>query len=207
MMAEVVGTMKEISASSKEIVSIIGVIDAIAFQTNLLALNASVEAARAGEQGRGFAVVAEEVRSLANRSTKAAKEIKTLIDASVDRTSTGETLVQHAGQQMGDIVEQVKRVNDLIGEITTAANEQNTGISQVNQAVSQLDQMTQENAALVEESAAASDALSQEAARLAEIVGTFKVSDAAFNVVSSSGGSSAAHRSPVRDHEQHYDHA
>ncbi|MCX2524161.1 methyl-accepting chemotaxis protein [Larsenimonas rhizosphaerae] len=207
MMAEVVGTMKEISASSKEIVSIIGVIDAIAFQTNLLALNASVEAARAGEQGRGFAVVAEEVRSLANRSTKAAKEIKTLIDASVERTSTGETLVQHAGQQMGDIVEQVKRVNDLIGEITTAANEQNTGISQVNQAVSQLDQMTQENAALVEESAAASDALSQEAARLAEIVGTFKVSDAAFSGASSSGGSSAVHRSPVRDHEQHYDHA
>ncbi|MCM2129504.1 methyl-accepting chemotaxis protein [Larsenimonas rhizosphaerae] len=206
MMAEVVGTMKEISASSKEIVSIIGVIDAIAFQTNLLALNASVEAARAGEQGRGFAVVAEEVRSLANRSTKAAKEIKTLIDASVERTSTGETLVQHAGQQMGDIVEQVKRVNDLIGEITTAANEQNTGISQVNQAVSQLDQMTQENAALVEESAAASDALSQEAARLAEIVGTFRVSE--FSGPDSSGPSTHSDSGrPVNSSRRTHDEA
>ncbi|MCX2524159.1 methyl-accepting chemotaxis protein [Larsenimonas rhizosphaerae] len=177
VMSEVVGTMRDISESSREIVNIIGVIDSIAFQTNLLALNASVEAARAGEQGRGFAVVAEEVRSLANRSTKAAKEIKTLIDASVAKTANGEVLVQQAGEKMKGIVEQVQRVNGLISEINTAANEQNTGISQVNQAVSQLDQMTQENAALVEESAAASDALSQEALRLAEIIAVFTLSD------------------------------
>ncbi|MCM5704474.1 methyl-accepting chemotaxis protein [Larsenimonas salina] len=174
-MVEVTATMREISNSAKEIESIIGVIDSIAFQTNLLALNASVEAARAGEQGRGFAVVAEEVRSLANRSTKAAKEIKTLIDASVDKTASGEALVQRAGERITGIVDQVRRVNDLIGEISTAAEEQNTGIFQVNQAVSQLDQMTQENAALVEESAAASDALSQEARRLADIIGVFRL--------------------------------
>ncbi|MCM5704471.1 methyl-accepting chemotaxis protein [Larsenimonas salina] len=205
VMAEVVGTMREISSSSKEIESIIDVIDAIAFQTNLLALNASVEAARAGEQGRGFAVVAEEVRSLANRSTKAAKEIKTLIDASVEKTTNGEALVKQAGDKIGDIVEQVRRVNGLIAEITTAAEEQNTGIFQVNQAVSQLDQMTQENAALVEESAAAADSLSQEATRLAEIVGTFRVSEdsaAVYSPVAGQPTRSGNVQRSARDHEE-----
>ncbi|WP_299260842.1 methyl-accepting chemotaxis protein [uncultured Kushneria sp.] len=177
VMTEVVGTMSDISASSSEIANIIGVIDSIAFQTNLLALNASVEAARAGEQGRGFAVVAAEVRTLANRSTQAARDIKQLIDASVTKTVNGQALVQRAGERMEDIVSQIKRVNGLISEVTTAANEQNTGISQVNQAVTQLDQMTQENAALVEESAAASDSLSQEAQRLSQIIGVFRLSE------------------------------
>ena len=179
VMTEVVGTMRDISTSSSEMANIIDVIDSIAFQTNLLALNASVEAARAGEQGRGFAVVAAEVRTLANRSTQAARDIKQLIDASVTRTTDGQALVQRAGERMADIVSQIKRVNGLISEVTTAANEQNTGISQVNQAVTQLDQMTQENAALVEESAAASDALSQEAQRLTQIIGVFRLSERA----------------------------
>lgn len=174
-MADVVGTMQDISASSSEMANIVGVIDAIAFQTNLLALNASVEAARAGEQGRGFAVVAAEVRTLANRSTQAARDIKTLIDASIEKTANGQVLVQRAGEQMEGIVSQIQRINGLIGEITTAAGEQSTGITQVNEAVSQLDRMTQENAALVEESAAASDALSQEATRLAGIIAAFKL--------------------------------
>ncbi|WP_456268948.1 methyl-accepting chemotaxis protein [Kushneria sp. AK178] len=177
VMSEVVGTMNDISTSSGEMASIIEVIDSIAFQTNLLALNASVEAARAGEQGRGFAVVAQEVRSLANRSTQAARDIKQLIDGSVEKTTNGQALVQRAGERMEDIVHQIKRVNDLINEVTTAASEQNTGISQVNQAVTQLDQMTQENAALVEESAAASDSLSQEAQRLTRIIGVFRLSE------------------------------
>ncbi len=176
VMADVVGTMSDISTSSSEIAKIIGVIDSIAFQTNLLALNASVEAARAGEQGRGFAVVAAEVRTLANRSTQAARDIKQLIDASVAKTVNGQVLVQRAGERMEDIVVQIQRVNGLINEVTTAANEQSTGISQVNQAVTQLDQMTQENAALVEESAAASDSLSQEAQRLSQIIGVFRLS-------------------------------
>ncbi|MCX2524158.1 methyl-accepting chemotaxis protein [Larsenimonas rhizosphaerae] len=204
VMSDVVGTMRDISESSREIVNIIGVIDSIAFQTNLLALNASVEAARAGEQGRGFAVVAEEVRSLANRSTKAAREIKSLIDASVEKTANGEVLVQQAGDKMKGIVEQVQRVNALIGEINTAASEQNAGIFQVNQAVSQLDQMTQENAALVEESAAASDALSQEASRLAEIIGVFHLGERgehASVITHSSQGRAAHSASSVRHHE------
>ena len=175
-MAAVVDTMRDISGSAREIEKIIAVIDSIAFQTNLLALNASVEAARAGEQGRGFAVVAQEVRNLANRSTQAAGEIKTLINTSVEKTTNGEALVEQAGERIKSIVEQVNRVNGLIGEITTAAEEQNTAILEVNQAVSQLDEMTQQNAALVEESAAASDSLSQEATRLARIIGAFKLS-------------------------------
>ncbi|WP_348767499.1 methyl-accepting chemotaxis protein [uncultured Salinisphaera sp.] len=175
-MAAVVDTMRDISGSAREIEKIIAVIDSIAFQTNLLALNASVEAARAGEQGRGFAVVAQEVRNLANRSTQAAGEIKTLIDTSVEKTANGEALVERTGERIKSIVEQVNRVNGLITEITTAAQEQNTAILEVNQAVSQLDEMTQQNAALVEESAAASDSLSQEATRLARIIGAFKLS-------------------------------
>ncbi|WP_106476665.1 methyl-accepting chemotaxis protein [Phytohalomonas tamaricis] len=171
----IVTTMGEISEASHRIVDIIGVIDSIAFQTNLLALNASVEAARAGEQGRGFAVVAEEVRSLANRSTKAAKDIKALIDASSAKTATGTVLVENAGTAMNDLVARVRRVTDVIGEISAAADEQSLGIGQVNQAVAQLDNVTQQNAALVEESAAAAESLRQEAERLAAAVGAFRL--------------------------------
>ncbi|RUP25240.1 MAG: HAMP domain-containing protein [Curvibacter sp.] len=172
---QVVSTMDEIQASSKRIADIIGVIDSIAFQTNILALNAAVEAARAGEQGRGFAVVAGEVRSLAQRSAEAAREIKTLISASVERVENGTRLVTDAGQTMGDIVTSVRRVTDMIGEITAAANEQSGGIANVNQAVASLDQMTQQNAALVEQSAAAAQSLREQAEQLAQVVGTFKM--------------------------------
>ena len=176
VVGEVVTTMGEIAAQSKKISDIIGVIDGIAFQTNILALNAAVEAARAGEQGRGFAVVAAEVRSLAQRSAQAAREIKSLISTSVERVETGSRLVNDAGQTMGDIVSQVRRVTDLIGEITAATTEQGAGIGQINQAVSQLDQMTQQNAALVEQSAAAAESLKQQAVRLAEAVAVFRTS-------------------------------
>jgi methyl-accepting chemotaxis protein len=172
---QVVGTMDKISASSKKIADIIGVIDGIAFQTNILALNAAVEAARAGEQGRGFAVVAGEVRSLASRSAAAAKEIKQLIGESVETVEAGSTLVNGAGKTMQEIVTQVRRVSDLIGEISAASAEQSQGISQVGEAVTQLDQVTQQNAALVEESAAAADSLKHQAARLAEVVSVFKL--------------------------------
>ena len=171
--------MDEINASSKKIADIIGVIDGIAFQTNILALNAAVEAARAGEQGRGFAVVASEVRSLAQRSAEAAKEIKGLIGASVERVEAGSKLVADAGQTMGEIVGSVQRVSDIIGEITAAAAEQSDGIGQVNTAVTQLDQMTQQNAALVEQSAAAAESLKDQAMRLNQVVGTFRVHAAA----------------------------
>jgi methyl-accepting chemotaxis protein len=167
--------MDEINTSSKKINDIIGVIDGIAFQTNILALNAAVEAARAGEQGRGFAVVASEVRSLAQRSAEAAKEIKALIGASVDRVEVGSRLVEAAGQSMTDIVSSVQRVTDIIGEITAAASEQSDGIGQVNGAVVQLDQMTQQNAALVEESAAAAESLKDQAHRLTEVVSVFRL--------------------------------
>jgi len=172
---QVVSTMQDISASSRKIVDIIGVIDGIAFQTNILALNAAVEAARAGEQGRGFAVVASEVRSLAQRSAQAAKEIKLLIGESVEKVESGSRLVGEAGQSVQNIVAQVQRVTDLIGEISSASAEQTQGIGQVGEAVNQLDQVTQQNAALVEESAAAADSLKHQAARLAELVGTFKL--------------------------------
>jgi methyl-accepting chemotaxis protein len=167
--------MEDINASSKKIADIIGVIDGIAFQTNILALNAAVEAARAGEQGRGFAVVASEVRSLAQRSAEAAKEIKGLIGASVEKVEGGSRLVADAGQTMKEIVGSVQRVSDIIGEITAAASEQSEGIGQVNGAVTQLDQMTQQNAALVEESAAAAESLKEQAVRLAQVVGTFRL--------------------------------
>ena len=163
VVSQVVATMNEINASSRKIADIIGVIDGIAFQTNILALNAAVEAARAGEQGRGFAVVAGEVRSLAQRSAEAAKEIKTLIGTSVDKVGAGARLVDDAGRTMHEIVASVQRVTDIIGEITAAAAEQSSGIGQVNTAVTQLDQMTQQNAALVEQSAAAAESLKEQA--------------------------------------------
>jgi methyl-accepting chemotaxis protein len=178
VVSQVVSTMDEINASSKKISDIIGVIDGIAFQTNILALNAAVEAARAGEQGRGFAVVAGEVRSLAQRSAEAAREIKSLIGTSVDRVETGARLVQQAGSTMNEIVASVQRVTDIIGEISAASTEQSAGISQVNGAIGQLDQMTQQNAALVEESAAAADSLKDQAERLAGVVSTFRVAQA-----------------------------
>jgi methyl-accepting chemotaxis protein len=177
VVTQVVSTMNEINASSKKISDIIGVIDGIAFQTNILALNAAVEAARAGEQGRGFAVVASEVRSLAQRSADAAKEIKGLIGTSVDKVETGSRLVADAGQTMTEIVTSVQRVSDIISEITAAASEQRDGIGQVNLAVSQLDQMTQQNSALVEQSAAAADSLKEQATRLSQVVGTFKLDE------------------------------
>ena len=179
VVAQVVSSMDEISASSKKIADIIGVIDGIAFQTNILALNAAVEAARAGEQGRGFAVVAGEVRTLAQRSAQAAREIKTLIGASVEKVDGGAQLVQDAGATMQEIVVSVQRVTDMMAEITAAASEQSDGIVQVNTAVTQLDQMTQQNAALVEESAAAAESLRDQARRLADVVAQFRCRDVA----------------------------
>ena len=179
VVGQVVGTMDEISTSSRKIVDIIGVIDGIAFQTNILALNAAVEAARAGEQGRGFAVVASEVRTLAQRSAEAAKEIKTLIGASVERVETGSRQVADAGEAMQSIVEQVRKVNDLIGEIASTSAEQSRGIEQVNIAVTQMDQVTQQNAALVEESAAAASSLAHQAEALAKAVAVFRVDTSA----------------------------
>jgi methyl-accepting chemotaxis protein len=174
-MAQVVQTMAGIQAASRRIGDIIGTIDGIAFQTNILALNAAVEAARAGEQGRGFAVVASEVRSLAQRSAEAAREIKTLISASVEQVETGGQLVGTAGATMQQVVAQVQQVSTLIAELTRAAHEQNDGIAQVGQAVSLLDQTTQQNAALVEESAAAADSLRSQAGTLAQSVAVFRL--------------------------------
>jgi aerotaxis receptor len=172
--AQVVNTMGRISESSRRIGDIIGVIDGIAFQTNILALNAAVEAARAGEQGRGFAVVAGEVRSLAQRSAEAAKEIKQLIAASVTTVEAGTALVDDAGKTMEEIVQQVSRVSDLISEISAATIEQSGGIQQVSQAVGHLDQVTQQNSALVEQGAAASQSLQQQTQRLVEAVSVFR---------------------------------
>jgi methyl-accepting chemotaxis protein len=173
VVSQVVSTMDEINASSRKIGDIIGTIDGIAFQTNILALNAAVEAARAGEQGRGFAVVAGEVRSLAQRSAEAAREIKALIGASVDRVEAGTKLVRDAGGTMDEIVASVQRVSDIIAEISAASAEQSSGIGSVNASVTQLDQMTQQNAALVEESAAAAESLKQQALQLAAAMSRF----------------------------------
>nr|WP_297525592.1 methyl-accepting chemotaxis protein [uncultured Roseateles sp.] len=175
VVAQVVTTMDAISTASRQIGDIIGTIDSIAFQTNILALNAAVEAARAGEQGRGFAVVAAEVRQLAQRSAEAAKQIKGLITASGERVESGAKLVSETGDAMRDIVTSVKRVTDIIGEISTASREQAQGVTRINGAVAQLDQGTQQNAALVEESTAAAESLREQAHRLVEQVGQFRV--------------------------------
>ncbi len=191
VVAEVVQTMKGINESSKKIADIIGVIDGIAFQTNILALNAAVEAARAGEQGRGFAVVASEVRSLAGRSAEAAKEIRSLITASVARVEQGSQLVDKAGTTMTDVVTSIRRVTDIMGEISSASSEQSTGVAQIGDAVTQMDQVTQQNAALVEEMAAAASSLSQQARDLVDSVAVFKL-DTQYTQDLSAGGPTAA---------------
>ncbi|MGN6225051.1 methyl-accepting chemotaxis protein, partial [Pseudoxanthomonas sp.] len=175
VVGQVVTTMRDIEAASRKIAEIIAVIDGIAFQTNILALNAAVEAARAGEQGRGFAVVASEVRTLAQRSANAAKEIKGLIEASVDQVSTGSALVNQAGATMGEIVASVQRVTDIMAEIAAASQEQSAGIEQVNQTITQMDETTQQNAALVEEASAAARSMEQQAQGLAEAVSVFAI--------------------------------
>ncbi len=193
VVAQVVETMKNINDSSKKIADIISVIDGIAFQTNILALNAAVEAARAGEQGRGFAVVATEVRSLAGRSADAAKEIKSLIGASVERVEQGTALVDQAGTTMTEVVNSIKRVTDIMGEISSASTEQSAGVAQVGEAVTQMDQATQQNAALVEEMSAAATSLKSQAQELVQAVAVFKLTDAP--AVISAG---AMHKAPAK---------
>ncbi len=175
VVAQVVGTMGAINASARKIVDIISVIDGIAFQTKILALNAAVEAARAGEQGRGFAVVAGEVRTLAQRSAAAAKEIKALIDDSVDKVGIGARLVDEAGATMQEVVASVRQVTGIMGEISAASGEQSAGIDQVGQAIMQMDQVTQQNAALVEQAAAATESMQEQARELAQAVSVFKL--------------------------------
>ncbi|KHA80153.1 membrane protein [Janthinobacterium lividum] len=195
VVSEVVSTMGSINDSSRKIVDIISVIDAIAFQTNILALNAAVEAARAGEQGRGFAVVASEVRNLAQRSSAAAKEIKGLIDDSVQKVEAGSQLVDKAGRTMDEIVQSISHVTQIMNQITDASDEQRAGIEQVNQAIGQMDQVTQQNAALVEEAAAAAESMQEQAAKLADVVGLFKL-DATQHYVSASAGPSVTASAP-----------
>ena len=195
---QVIATMNSIHQGSGKMADIIGVIEGIAFQTNILALNAAVEAARAGEQGRGFAVVASEVRSLAQRSATAAKEIKLLITESVDRVSTGSGLVTEAGSTMSELVTAVQRVTDIMGEIAAASEEQSRGIEQVNRAVTQMDEVTQQNAALVEQAAAAASSLQDQAARMREVVSVFRIAEQAVDRMHTAGvarGSNANARS------------
>ncbi len=192
VVARVVDTMHAIHDASQKIVDIIGVIDSIAFQTNILALNAAVEAARAGEQGRGFAVVAGEVRTLAQRSAAAAREIKGLIESSVQKVDEGSQLVGQAGDTMGEIVESVRRVTDIMGEITAATQEQTSGIEQVNQAIAQIDEVTQQNAALVEEASAASQSMQEQASKLVQTVSAFKLAGAASSAQSNAVPASSA---------------
>ena len=196
--SEVVDTMGAINDASKKIVDIIGVIDGIAFQTNILALNAAVEAARAGEQGRGFAVVAAEVRTLAQRSAIAAREIKSLIGDSVDKVGAGAKLVDQAGATMREVVASVKHVSDIIGEITSAGQEQTAGIEQINQAIMQMDNVTQQNAALVEQAAAAAQSMQEQAAALSQIVAVFKISEDAIAAARTRTQPAAA-RKPARE--------
>ncbi len=198
VVSNAVSSMNEITASSKKIADIIGVIDEIAFQTNLLALNAAVEAARAGEQGRGFAVVASEVRNLAGRSATAAKEIKDLIQDSVAKVEEGSSLVDESGKTLEEIVQSVKKVSDIIAEIAAASTEQADGIEQVNQAISQMDEMTQQNAALVEQAAAASESMGEEAGALANLVGFFKTNQGATSLMASATDPATDRRSNSR---------
>ena len=191
VVSHVIDTMGSITASSKKIVDIIGVIDGIAFQTNILALNAAVEAARAGEQGRGFAVVASEVRNLAQRSAAAAKEIKALIGDSVEKVREGSNLVEQAGVTMEEVVASVRRVTDIMGEITSASQEQSAGIAQVNNTILEMDETTQQNAALVEEAAAAAASMQDQAANLARVVSVFKLDHSPVHSVKSTPVSSA----------------
>jgi methyl-accepting chemotaxis protein len=196
LIQEVVVTMSSINESSQKIADIIGVIDGIAFQTNILALNAAVEAARAGEQGRGFAVVASEVRTLAQRSANAAKDIKDLISDSVSKVESGNSLVNQSGETMKEIVTAIQRVNDIMSEIAAASAEQASGIDEVSKAVTQMDEMTQQNAALVEEAAAAAESMRTQASELTGRVGTFKLNEsdapAAMNVKSAPRAASPA---------------
>ena len=198
VVSHVIDTMGSITASSKKIVDIIGVIDGIAFQTNILALNAAVEAARAGEQGRGFAVVASEVRNLAQRSAAAAKEIKTLIGDSVDKVREGSTLVEQAGVTMEEVVASVRRVTDIMGEITSASQEQSIGIANVNHTILEMDETTQQNAALVEEAAAAAASMQHQAANLARVVSVFKLDQQAAGPALSTHKPSRALRKETR---------
>jgi len=197
VVAQVVDTMHDISASSAKVAEIIAVIEGIAFQTNILALNAAVEAARAGEEGRGFAVVASEVRGLAQRSASAAKEIKELINQSVAKVEAGTTLVDNAGATMKEVVDSVKRVTDLMGEIASASVEQHTGIEQVNQAVMQMDEVTQQNAALVEEASAAAQSMASQSGTLRELVSVFRLPDSFSVPASVSERPTPAQRRPV----------